>query len=214
MPFRICALIYDCTNETFDWKNDLKACLVSGLASFYNNQHCNTIYYDSYTDSFIITFFNNNIINSSEVLLSVQTELSIVQTLESNLSIILKQSTNQSTDLDCTDSRTEQCALGYGVSINQLDKCVHCDQHPSLPSWVIFILIQLLPITVVVLIIIVFNIQLTNGFMIGVVFYCQMISVVYPNLSLNVVFDSNYYLYNYECSINNVKWYIMPCNNN
>ena len=77
---------------------------------------------------------------------------------------------------------------------------------------VVFILVQLLPVTVVVLIIIVFNIQLTNGFMIGVVFYCQMISIVYPNLSLNLVFGSNDYLYNYNCSINYAKLYIMPCN--
>ena len=75
-----------------------------------------------------------------------------------------------------------------------------------------FILIQLLPVTLVVLIIIVFNIQLTNGYMIGVVFYFQMISVVYPNLSLNIMIDSNDYLYNYDRSINEIKWYIMPCN--
>ena len=74
-----------------------------------------------------------------------------------------------------------------------------------------FILIQLLPVTIVVLIIIVFNIQLTNGFMIGLVFYCQMISVVYPNVSFNVIFVSNYFNY-YGCAINKVKWYIIPCN--
>ena len=75
-----------------------------------------------------------------------------------------------------------------------------------------FILIQLLPVTLVVLIITVFNIQLTDGFMIGVVFYCQMISIVYLNLSLNVAIDSNGYFYNYDRSINEIKWYIMPCN--
>ena len=201
--------VYDFNNETFDWRYHLKICVVSGPASFDSNQQCHTIYYDCQIDGFMITLFNNNTINSSEVILSIKTNLSIVQTLESNLSIILKQSTKQSTD--CTDSRIGKCTRGYGVPINHLDMCVQCDQHSSLPGWV-FILVQLLPVTVVVLIIIVFNIQLTNGFMIGVVFYCQMISVVYPGLSLNVAIDSNDYLDNYNCPINDVKWYIMPCN--
>ena len=58
------------------------------------------------------------------------------------------------------------------------------------------VLIQLLPVTIMVFIIIVFNIQLTNGFMIGVVFYCQIISVVYPGLSLMIASlqNNNYYL--------------------
>ena len=210
VTFYICASIYDCNNETFYWKNDLEACVVSGPASFYSNQQCSTIYYDCSTDSFAIILFDNNRIYSGEVLLLIQTNLSIIQTLQSNLSINLKQSTKQSTNF--TNSRTGKCDLGYGVPINQLDKCVQCDQHPPIPGWVMFILIQLIPLTIVVLIIIVFNIQLTNGFMIGLVFYFQMISVVYPNLSLNFVFDSNHHLYNYDCSINNIKWYIIPWN--
>ena len=204
VPFYICASIYDCNNETFYWRYNLKACVVSGPASFYSNLQCDTIYYDCSTDDFMITLFNNNVINSSEVIISIQTKLSIVQTLESNLSLIVKYKYT-----DCTYSRLGKCSHGYGIPINQLDKCVQCDQHPAIPGWVMFFLIQLLPLTIVVLIIIVFNIQLTNGFMIGVVFYCQMISVVYPNLSLNVVFE-NYF--NYDCSINDIKWYIIPCN--
>ena len=89
------------------------------------------------------------------------------------------------------DSRKGAHALGYGIPINQLNRCVQYDQYP-LPDWIIFILIQLLPVTIVVLIIIVFNIQLTNGFMIGLVFYCQMISIVYPNLRINVIFEMYY----------------------
>ena len=95
--------------------------------------------------------------NSNEVILSFQTQGFMDQNLQHNLSVNL---------LDCTDSRTGKCTLGYGVPINQLDRCVQCDQNPSLPGWIKFILIQLLPVTIVVLIIIVFNIQLTNGFMI------------------------------------------------
>ena len=113
---------------------------MSGPASFDSNQQCDTINYNCSTDKCMITLFNNNTINSSEWILLIQTNLSIVQTLESNISIILEQYR----DLDCTDSRTGQCPHGYGVPINQFDKCVQCDQH-SLPGWM-FILVQLLPV--------------------------------------------------------------------
>ena len=78
VPFYIYASIYDCNNERFDWKYNLKARVVSGPASFDNNQQCDTIYYDCSTDDFMITLFNNIVIKSSEVILSIQTDLSIV----------------------------------------------------------------------------------------------------------------------------------------
>ena len=212
--FYITATVYDCNGESHDWRYDLIACVISGPASMYfpHYKQCQTISYDcnyNCSRSFPITLFYNsqsdNMAKSSDVMLSFQTQGFINQTLQQNLSVYLFMYTN------CSDSRTGKCDPGYGVPINQLDRCVQCDQHPSIPGWVWFILIQLLPVTIVVLIIIVFNIQLTNGFMIGVVFYCQMISVVYPNLSLNLVIDSNYFNY-YDCSINKIKWYILPCN--
>ena len=216
-PFYIFAKVHDCNDTyelTYDWRYDLNVCVISGPASFYSfyfssYKQCDTIVYqcDSYNlGSFpIILFYNSksdNMTNSNKIRLSFRTQGLMNQNLQHNLSVNL---------LGCTDSRTGKCDPGYGVPINQLDRCVQCDQHPSIPGWVMFILIQLLPVTVVVFILIVFNMQLTNGFMIGVVFYCQMISVVYPNLSLNVVFDINYFNY-YDCSFNNVKWYIIPCN--
>ena len=99
----------------------------------------------------------------------------------------------------CAEGRTGRlcgaCASDYGVPINQLNRCVKCDQH-LLVGQILFFLIQLLPVTIMVFIIIVFNIQLTNGFMIGVVFYCQMISIVYPGLTLMVASHAhnNFYL--------------------
>ena len=212
--FYITATVYGCNDKQYDWKYDFNVCVISGPASLYSlhfpyYQQCDTISYDcnyNYYGSFPITLINNlQMAKSIKVMLSFQTEGLINQALQQNLSVNLFMYT------DCSDSRTGNCSLGNGVPINQLDRCFQCDQHPSIPGWVRFILIQLLPVTVVVFIIIVFNMQLTNGFMIGVVFYCQMISVVYPNLTLNVVFDSYYFNYD-KCSINNIKWYIIPCN--
>ena len=115
----------------------------------------------------------------------------------------------------CAEGRTGRlcgtCAPGYGVPINHLNRCVICDQHP-LPGWVIFILIQLLPVTIMVFIIIVFNIQLTNGFMNGLVFYFQIVSVVYPGLTFNRM--SNYYKKDLlNCNYYHKYYYVIfPCN--
>ena len=93
----------------------------------------------------------------------------------------------------CTDSRNEACSSGYEVVL------------------VMFILIQLLLVTIMVFIMIVFNIQLTNGFMIGLVFYCQMISIVYPNLRLNVVIESRFG-YKKDCLQNYLTFSVIPAN--
>ena len=144
--------------------------------------HCITLYYYN-TTSDDVTDFN-------EVILLIQTQWPIIETLQSNISVMLNPQTSFCYDC-CTDSRYEACGSNYGVPINKLNRCVKCDQD-KLPGLVIFILIQIIPATVVVLIIIVFNIQLTNGFMIGLVFYCQVISIVYPNLSFNVTIENDF----------------------
>ena len=214
-PFYVSASVYDSCNVSYEWRYDLQACIISGQASFNSNvyQQCTTLKYDHY---YYITLYYNtasdDVANSSDVMLLIQTQWPIIETLQSNISVMLNLRTQHMYQyFCCNDSRNEPCAPGYGVPINQLNRCVHCNQHPSLPGWVIFILIQLLPVTVVVLIIIVFNIQLTNGFMIGFVFYCQMICIVYPNLSFNVVFEVDFG-YNMECSLYNPNHFVIPGN--
>ena len=210
-PFYVSASVYDCYNVSYEWKNDLQACIISGPAFFDNNlyQQCTTITYDHH---YYITLYYNitldNVTDSSEVILLIQTQWPIV--LQSNISVMLKKHMHQ--HFCYIDSRKGACALGYGVPINQLNRCVQCDQYP-LPDWIIFVLIQLLPVTIVVLIIIVFNIQLTNGFMNGLIFYSQMISIVYPNLSLNIASRIYYgYYYNIYCSPYYPNLYVIPGN--
>ena len=55
------------------------------------------------------------------------------------------------------------CNPGYGVPINQLNKCVHCDQDPIL-GWVIYVLTTLT----------------SNS-------YCQIVCVVCPSLTFNLM---------------------------
>ena len=199
-PFYVNASVYDCSNVSYEWKNDLQVCIISGLVSFDSDvyQPCTTITYEHYHDNYYyhhITLYyykatSDDVTDSSEVILLIQTQWPTIETFQSNISVMLMSF--------CTDSRNEACGSDYGVPINQLNRCVQCDKDQWV-GLVMFILIQLLPVTAVVLIIIVFNIQLTNGFMIGLVFYCQMISIVYPNLNLNVIFETYHEYDNKYC---------------
>ena len=65
-----------------------------------------------------------------------------------------------------------------GVPINMLNTCTQCTDYPL--SILIFIGIEILPMTVMVLLIIVLNIQLTNGSINGLVLYSQMTLIMFP----------------------------------
>ena len=73
-----------------------------------------------------------------------------------------------------------------------LNQCVDCSQYSSY-GWLIFIAIEILPMTVIVLLILIFNIQLTNGSINGLVFFYQISSIVYPGLTDNVILIPHYY---------------------
>ena len=82
------------------------------------------------------------------------------------------------------------CPFGNGVPINKIKKCVNCRHYLS--SLLVFIGIEILPMTIIVLLIIALNIQLTNGSMNGLVFYSQIISVTYSDYVLLTSSDTNY----------------------
>ena len=91
------------------------------------------------------------------------------------------------------------CEDGYSVPINLPNKCIQCDD--PLMGWILFVTVQLLPVTVMVLLIIVLNIQLTSGTFNGLVFYSQILTTVYPGLTsylvINhvIIFFLNYFSY-------------------
>ena len=77
-----------------------------------------------------------------------------------------------------------------GVPINGINKCVQCDN--PLINLLIFIGIEILPITIIVLLIIILNIKLTNGSMNGLVFYSQIIFFLYSDYILLVSTNNVY----------------------
>ena len=90
------------------------------------------------------------------------------------------------------------CPSGYGVSINKINKCVHCEEYPV--NILVFIGIEIIPMTLMVLMIMLFNIQLTNGSINGLVFYSQVMFFTYSDYTL---LRSNNQLFNF---------FAIPCN--
>ena len=95
----------------------------------------------------------------------------------------------------CASNRTGilcgSCDNGYSVPINVLSlyECVQCDDALLiLKNWGLFITVQLLPVTALVLLIIVLNIQLTSGSINGLILYSQILTTVYPGLTFNKIF--------------------------
>ena len=81
----------------------------------------------------------------------------------------------------CFDDSTKRCLAictsDTGVPINNLT-CINCTQY-SKYGIILFIGLELIPMTLMVIVIIIFNIQLTNGSINAVVFYSQLIAIVY-----------------------------------
>ena len=93
------------------------------------------------------------------------------------------------------------CPSGNGVPINRIKRCVSC--HHYLSSLLVFIGIEILPVTIIVLLIIAFNLQLTNGSMNGLVFYSQIVFVIYSDYNFLSSSGTNYLIYDLLVS---------PCN--
>ena len=91
------------------------------------------------------------------------------------------------------------CPSGYGVSINKINDCVQCEDY--FMNILILIGIEIIPITLMVLIIIIFNIQLTNGSINGLVFYSQVMFFIYSDLTLLTTNNQSVILFAIPCNI-------------
>ena len=105
------------------------------------------------------------------------------------------------------------CEDGYSVPINLPNKCVKCDDPLIDRGWILFVTVQLLPVTVMVLLIIVLNMQLTSGTFNALVFYSQILTTVYHGLTLNTIFGHpSCYYYDTTTILRFSKLYLIPFN--
>jgi predicted outer membrane repeat protein len=73
-----------------------------------------------------------------------------------------------------------ECSTNYSVPINGFYlECTDCGGS-ILIGWLLFIFAQMLPLTLMVIIIILFDVRLALGSMNAFVFYCQMVSISFP----------------------------------
>ena len=88
----------------------------------------------------------------------------------------------------CSSNRSGRlcgaCIEGYGTPINSIYlECIDCTQshHAHVPGLVLFIILQMIPLTIMTILIIVLNVKLTIGSANGFLFYNQIISLVFPS---------------------------------
>ena len=76
-----------------------------------------------------------------------------------------------------------QCADGYSVAINSpYMSCVPCNSSLVYKGWALLIGLEFIPITVMVAIIAVLNVNLNQGSLSGYIFLCQMITIPFPSV--------------------------------
>ena len=96
---------------------------------------------------------------------------------------------NWESNQSCSDGRTGRlcggCINGFGVPINSIYlQCVNCTgtEFP-IPGWLLFVIVEILPVTAFVILILVLNIKLTNGSFNAYILYAQVLSVSFPGLT-------------------------------
>ena len=92
-----------------------------------------------------------------------------------------------------------QCIDGYSVAINSpYMSCVRCTSSAVYKGWALLIALEFIPITVMVAIIAVLNVNLNQGSLSGYIFLCQMITIPFPSVSYPSWFVS-------ATSLNNIQ---------
>ena len=76
-----------------------------------------------------------------------------------------------------------QCIDGYSVAINSpYMSCVPCNSSLVYKGWALLIALEFIPITVMVAIIAVLNVNLNQGSLSGYIFLCQMITIPFASV--------------------------------
>ena len=227
------SIIDNCKNATYHWYSELHVCATQSGCSYVTLQsNCDNAYYLHYE----LDDFSPSNINPFEVSLYIQTiglvninvtvnvtkpqcktcdkakgryVLPIIdQYGEDNIDCLIGYNYGDDYDCcydECKGQYYKNCTSDTGVPINYLT-CVKCKDYPL--GILVFILIEILPITLMVILIIILNIQLTNGSINGVIFYSQIIAIIHSldNLNQNYFISTFQYSSIIPCSIFNVDF--------
>ena len=158
------------------WKDDFNVC-ISINSSIQQDCYiisCNQYPYDDSSYYQVNKFFDDYIdAGPIEVSIYVQTVDPIIVSTSKTVTVTTQCISGNDEPINSASCHIKN--QSYGVPLNDVSMCSECDKH----GFLIFIAIEIVPITIMVLLIIIFNIQLTNGSINGVVFYSQIIAISY-----------------------------------
>ncbi len=99
--------------------------------------------------------------------------------------IDLPQDHSELEEFFCKDLQREgplcrRCIEGYAPAVNsEVYKCVKCTAENAKYSWLLYLLTEYVPTTIILLIVIIFNISVTSGPLNSFVFFAQVISTTF-----------------------------------
>ena len=99
------------------------------------------------------------------------------------------------------------CIDNYGIPLNSLYlECVDClnDEHMG---WLKFILLEIVPVTVMVTLILIFNMKISNGSINGYIFYCQVITISIPGWYYPAWISSHWFGHSSQANLNYEELY-------
>ena len=118
-------------------------------------------------------------------------------------------------DCDCSDHHEgtlcSRCEDGYSVAINSpYLSCTSCDEATIAQGWMVLIALEFFPVTVMVIVIAIVNVNLNQGSLNAFILFCQMsIVLFYGSFFINCIEDKGLYImdfYNYPLSIWNLDF--------
>ena len=93
-----------------------------------------------------------------------------------------------------------QCKEGYSIPVNSIYlECKDCSHNSKVWGWSMFFLLQILPETLMILLIVIFNLKITNGSIGGYILYSQIVSINFPAWNYPA-WLANLWLHNYDTS--------------
>ena len=192
-----------CNPVSIEWKSDLNVDLNSFSFTVLSYQTC-TMCSEGYCS------YSGYYLDLSPSQYSQSILINGINSLELDIGDLSIASANINVTVACqepyvvSDGYCRYATCTHGVPINRINKCVQCDN--LLINLLIFIGIEILPITIMVLLIIILNIQLTNGSINGLVFYSQIIFFIYSDYILLVSTENDYQLFASPCNIFNLDF--------
>ena len=86
-----------------------------------------------------------------------------------------------------------KCKAGYGPSLySRTWKCEKCNDNKQYLMWILYLLLELIPLTIFFIIVIIFNVRATSPPFTAYVFYCQYFTILFQTDNYFRLFVINY----------------------